>query len=203
MITQSTALLNDYTKQARQNATERGLRFGSYAAIISVLQVVFSASIAYNNRGAFIILQHQIQDLQATSYSGGAPQIDLFLYPFLMSIVLCIIFGIITLVIAARAARTTANITQRSEYGRRSGIITTLISVTAWILASVVGAIFSGTDSTFVSIDPLSTASSTTQTIGIAGLVLLRALIIGGVTIGISAIWNSVAANRGQRQATR
>ncbi len=180
--------------QNRPIANQLGWRYGLLNGAYGLLQVAIAGSTAAAYSGSLVTLLH------ANDTGAGVVPLDGILPPALVAVISCLVGGIFSLGISYYAARNTAKLTGDVGLGQRAGMVAALLGVGFWTVLGILSALLTSTDGAFLTIDPFSHTGYGTQLIGIIFVVVVRALIIGGLSLLLAFLFATLGANAGKNR---
>jgi hypothetical protein len=178
--------------QNRPIANQIGLRYALLNGAYGLLQVAISFSTAAAYSGSLVTLLHANDD------GAGVVPLEGVLPPALIAIISCLVGGTIALIISYYAARNTARLTGDVGLGQRAGMLAALLGMGIWAALATFGTLFTATDGAFLTVDPFSSTGYGTQIGGIMFVVLVRAIILGGLSLLFAFLLATLGANAGK-----
>jgi hypothetical protein len=183
--------------QNRPLANNMGLRYGLLNGLYGLLQVVISCSTAAAYSGALVTLLH------VNDPGAGVVPVEGVLPPAIVAVASCLVIGCVSLSISYYAARNTARLTGDVGLGQRAGVTAALVGAGIWLLLGSMGALLTGTDGAFLTVDPFSSRGYGSQLVGILFLVIVRAVILGGFSLLPAFLFATLGASAGKNQRQR
>lgn len=176
----------------RPLANRIGLHYSLLSGAYALLQITVSMNTAGSYQASLVAL------LKAASPTGGIVPIEFLIPPLAVSVVSCLLGGIISLIVSYYAALNTARATRDTGLGQRAGLITSAMGSLTWLVLGILGALLTGTDGFSFTVDGFSNVSQASQLATIVLIVAVRAILLGAITLLFAFFFATLGAGVGK-----